>query len=67
MYVCNCKGVTDQDIRNAAYDGATNLRALRKCTGAASQCGKCASHAKAVLKETLEDLNCYDAMGSSYA
>jgi bacterioferritin-associated ferredoxin len=68
MYVCNCRGVTDQDIRNAAYYGVTNLRSLRKCTGATGQCGKCAPHANAVLKETLEDLNCYDAIGSpSYA
>lgn len=67
MYVCNCKGVTDQDIRNAAHDGVANLRSLRKCTGATGQCGKCAPHAKAVLNEVLEDINCYDVMATAYA
>lgn len=67
MYVCNCKGVTDQDIRKAAYDGATSLRSVRKCTGASGQCGKCAPHVETILNETLEDLNCYDIMGSNYA
>ena len=66
MYVCNCKGITDRDIRNAAYEGVKNLRSLRKCTGATGQCGKCAPHAKAVLKEALQDMNCYNAMSASY-
>lgn len=67
MYVCNCRGVTDQDIREAVYEGASNLRSIRKCTGAAGQCGKCASHVKSVLNEVLEDINCYDAMAPGCA
>lgn len=67
MYICNCKGVTEQDIRKAVSDGATNLRSIRKCTGASEQCGKCAPHVETILNETLEDLNCYDVMGSNYA
>ena len=67
MYVCNCKGVTDRDIREAACEGVNSLRALRKCTGATGQCGKCISHAKAVLNEALEEINCYDAVSTAYA
>ncbi|MDX2462872.1 MAG: (2Fe-2S)-binding protein [Porticoccus sp.] len=66
MYVCNCKGITDHDIRVAASDGVTNLRSLRKCTGATSQCGKCTPHVKAVLNEALKEINCYDVMSASY-
>ena len=66
MYVCNCKGITDNDIRNAASEGVKNLRSLRQRTGATGQCGKCTTHAKAVLKEALKDINCYSVMSASY-
>lgn len=62
MFVCNCKGVTDRDIREAAYDGASDLRSLRACTGATGQCGKCASHASEILKAALSEVECYDAV-----
>lgn len=68
MYVCNCKGVTDNDIRKAVSAGATNIRAIRQCTGATSQCGKCVSHTKSIISEALHDIQFYDAaMSSTFA
>jgi bacterioferritin-associated ferredoxin len=54
MYVCLCKGVTDCQIREAVCEGACSMRELRMCLGVASQCGRCAQHARQVLEETLD-------------
>jgi len=65
MYVCNCRAVTDQDIRQAVAEGATSLGAVRQCTGVAGQCGKCAPEAKALIQETIEEIQFFDAMGAA--
>jgi bacterioferritin-associated ferredoxin len=53
MYICICKGVTDNAIRKAVNQGAGRMRDLRTCLGVAGQCGACACHAKAVLEQSL--------------
>lgn len=54
MYVCICNAVTDRDIRRAARAGASNLADLKNSLGVATHCGRCASHACAVLRESRE-------------
>lgn len=51
MYICICHAVTDRDIRACIEDGATSMRDLRNCLGVGTQCGKCASHVRDLLKE----------------
>ncbi|MBL0010690.1 MAG: bacterioferritin-associated ferredoxin [Nitrosomonas sp.] len=53
MYVCLCKGVTENAIREAIYQGADRMRDLKASLGVTEQCGICACHAKQVLDETL--------------
>jgi bacterioferritin-associated ferredoxin len=53
MYVCLCKGITDSQIKDAIYDGATSVRQLRKKLGVASQCGKCTSMTQQIVHDTL--------------
>jgi bacterioferritin-associated ferredoxin len=53
MYVCVCKGVTDCQIREAVCDGACSMRELSARLGVATQCGRCAHHARRVLDESL--------------
>ena len=55
MYVCLCKGVTDSQIKEAVYDGATSVGQLHKCLGVASQCGKCGITAREIIQETLAE------------
>lgn len=55
MYVCICQEVTDRQIRRAVEEGASTMRHLRKDLGVASCCGRCASHAKAVLDEARQE------------
>ncbi|SFP44124.1 bacterioferritin-associated ferredoxin [Nitrosomonas cryotolerans] len=58
MYICICKGVTDNAIREAVIkQGAGRMRDLRTCLGVAEQCGVCACHAKMVLEQTLTQKN----------
>lgn len=53
MYVCLCKGVTDSQIKEAIFEGATSVSQLRKCLGVASQCGKCGITTREILQQTL--------------
>jgi bacterioferritin-associated ferredoxin len=53
MYVCVCKGVTENVIREAVDQGAERMRDLKACLGVTAQCGICACHAKQVLEQAL--------------
>ncbi|MBL8497485.1 (2Fe-2S)-binding protein [Nitrosomonas sp. JL21] len=55
MYVCICKGVTENTLRAAIYQGADRMRDLKACLGVTGQCGLCACHAKQILDETLSE------------
>ncbi|MBI43396.1 bacterioferritin-associated ferredoxin [Marinobacter lutaoensis] len=51
MYVCLCHGITDRDIREAAENGVHSVRQLGKELGVGTQCGRCASMAREILRE----------------
>ena len=53
MYVCICKGVTENVIREAVEQGAERMRDLKECLGVTEQCGICACHAKQALEQAL--------------
>lgn len=55
MFVCVCKAVTDQQIREAAQNGAHTLDDLRRDLGVASECGNCAAYASQLLEEAIEN------------
>ncbi|MDO9625352.1 MAG: bacterioferritin-associated ferredoxin [Pseudomonas sp.] len=56
MYVCLCEGVTDNQIRDAIFEGCCSYRDVRAALGVAGQCGKCACLAKQVVRETLGEV-----------
>ncbi len=51
MIVCVCRKVSDQQIRDAAAEGADSLECLQFELGVATQCGRCADCASRVLCE----------------
>lgn len=53
MYVCVCHAVTDTQIRDAVQAGCCSMRDLRNELGVATQCGRCACHARDVLQSSL--------------
>lgn len=54
MYVCLCKGVSDQAIRQAVAEGARSWRDVREQTGCATQCGKCACMGKTIARDAMQ-------------
>ena len=53
MYVCLCRGITDQDIKDAMEDGAMTYREVREQLDLGTCCGRCASEAKSIISEHL--------------
>ena len=53
MYVCICKAITDQDIRQAVASGVEDLASIQTHLGAATNCGACTEHAQEVIDEAL--------------
>lgn len=56
MYICLCKGITDRQIKDAVFAGASNLREVRKQLGVMTQCGKCGIHTRQLVEETLSSI-----------
>jgi len=53
MYVCICKAVSDQEIKEAVANGADDLATIQAHLGAATNCGTCVEHAQQVIDEAL--------------
>ncbi len=51
MYVCVCMAVTERQVHQAASNGATTLKDLRRELGVTTECGRCAGCAKKCLRE----------------
>lgn len=54
MYVCVCNGVTERDIDSAIAAGCCSLRQLRDTLGVGNCCGRCATCARAKLKDAQQ-------------
>ncbi|SFC02193.1 bacterioferritin-associated ferredoxin [Marinospirillum celere] len=57
MYVCICKGITDQQIKTSIAQGAGCMRDLYKEYALGSQCGKCVCTAKQLLNSEKQACN----------
>lgn len=55
MFICICKAITDNQIKDAVANGATTLSAVRKDLGVATQCCKCLPDARAVIDDALSE------------
>jgi len=51
MYVCICRQVTDNQIRDLCRGGASSMTDIRSKLGVASECGKCSKLARAIVNE----------------
>ena len=54
MFICLCYGITDTQIRQAAENGVTDVRALKEQLGAGGQCGKCVRMSRDIIREVHE-------------
>lgn len=53
MYLCTCKSVSDQQIRQAVEQGARSFGDLSSRFGVGVECGKCIDGINALLQECL--------------
>lgn len=51
MYVCICRQVTDNQIRDLCRSGSSKLADIRTKLGIATECGKCSKQARHILSE----------------
>jgi len=51
MYVCICRQITDQQIRDVCRDGSLKLADIQARLGVATECGKCGQHARSIISE----------------
>jgi len=56
MYVCVCKAITEQQLKDAVHQGANTFRDVRRCLGVSTGCGRCASHARSLVNQHCEAL-----------
>lgn len=56
MYVCLCRGITDQDIKNAVADGAESYREVRDLLDLGTCCGRCVPEARGIINEELSEI-----------
>ena len=57
MYVCLCKGITENQIKDAVNNGASSLRAGRDQLGVMTNCGKCACFTRDVVNASINTNN----------
>ena len=50
MYICNCMGVTDREIRGAVELGCESLADLGRDLGVGTCCGKCLPEASRLVR-----------------
>ena len=53
MYVCLCRGITDQDIKDAIANGAESYREIRDLLDLGTCCGRCAPEARAIISDEV--------------
>ena len=56
MYVCLCRGITDQDIKDAVANGAESYREIRDLLDLGTCCGRCAPEARAIISDELAEI-----------
>lgn len=56
MYVCLCRGITDQDIKNAVTEGHESYREIRELLDLGTCCGRCAPEARAIISAELSEI-----------
>jgi bacterioferritin-associated ferredoxin len=55
LYACICHAVTDAEVGAAVATGANSVKAIRKSTGAGSNCGSCVKRLSCLLATYKED------------
>lgn len=52
--ICNCMGVTDQDIEDAVISGDRTFEEVQERTQASTGCGQCEDDVRALVEKYVE-------------
>jgi len=55
MYVCNCNGIRERDVRGALKAGVETVSGLYRHCGQRPQCGKCTPVMVDMLREHIRE------------
>ena len=61
MYVCICKGITEQQVRATVEAGAASVKDLYRQLELGSQCGKCVMFAREIVTHQQSACAYYNA------
>ena len=53
MYVCICKGITENQIRDAIRGGLCTRKEISRCLKVGTTCGKCNREVRNLLRHSL--------------
>jgi bacterioferritin-associated ferredoxin len=53
MYVCICKGITENQIRDAIRSGLCTRKEISRCLKVGTACGKCDEDVRDLLQRSL--------------
>lgn len=56
MYVCNCNGIREREVRAAIDAGAVRPSQIFKACGTQPQCARCVCDMRRMLEETEQTL-----------
>jgi bacterioferritin-associated ferredoxin len=56
MYVCNCNGIREREVRAAIDGGAARPAEVFRHTGCAPQCAKCVCEMRQMIADTHQAL-----------
>jgi bacterioferritin-associated ferredoxin len=56
VYVCNCNGIRERDVRAAIAAGANRPSEIFKACDAQAQCARCVCDMREILQEQREAL-----------
>jgi bacterioferritin-associated ferredoxin len=58
MYVCNCNGIRERDVLEAAEQGATHPGHVFAKQGCRAQCGRCVEEMRLFLTSVSNKIAC---------
>jgi bacterioferritin-associated ferredoxin len=56
LYVCNCNGIREREVRAAIDAGASRPAEVFRARGCQAQCAKCVCEMRQIINETRETL-----------
>ncbi len=69
MYVCICRQITEDQIRDLCHStgGNASFADVRSQLGVGLECGKCGNHARSVLREYRQSANFDPSLATAIA